>query len=75
MAKVLLERVAILFSPFMRERRQQNTLAWTRTTLSGARRLLVNSVACVVAVRVVDEVEVKEDEAEAAARSRRAMER
>ena len=32
-------------------------------------------MACAVAVRVVDEVEVEEDNAEAAARSRCAMER
>ena len=30
-------------------------------------------MACAVAVRVVDEVEVEEDDTEAAARSRRAM--
>ena len=74
-AKVFLERVAILLSPLRRERRQQNTLAWTRTTRSGARSLLVDSVACAVAVRFVDEVEAGEGDAEAATRSRRAMER
>ena len=37
--------------------------------------MLVDSVACAVAVRVVDEFEVGEDDAEAAARSRSAMER
>ena len=71
-AKVFLKRVAVLLSPLRRERRQENTLAWTRTTRSGARSLLVDSVACAVAVRVVDEVGVEEDDAGAAARSRRA---
>ena len=74
-AKVLLDRVAILLSPLRRERSRRNTLARTRTIRSGARSLLVESVACAVAVRVVDEVEVEEDDAEAAARSRCAMER
>ena len=71
-AKVFLERVAILISPLRRERRQQGTLSWTRTTRSGARGLLVDSVACAVAMRVVDEVGVEENVAGAAARSRRA---
>ena len=71
-AKVFLKRVAVLLSPLRRERRQENTLAWTRTTRSGARSLLVDSVACAVAVRVVEEVGVEEDDAGAAARSRRA---
>ena len=74
-AKVFLRRIASLFSPLRRERRRRNTLAWTRTTRSGARSLLVDSVACAVAVRVVDEVGVEEDDAEAAARSRRAVKR
>ena len=56
-AKLFLERVDILLSPLSRDRRQQNTLAWVRTTRSGALSLLVDSVACAVAVRVVDEVE------------------
>ena len=71
-AKVLLKRVAVLLSPLRRERRQENTLAWTRTTRSGARSLLVDSVACALAVRVVDEVGVEEDDSGAVARSRRA---
>ena len=37
------------------------------------RGLLVDSVACDVAVGFVDEVGVEKDDAEAAARSRRAM--
>ena len=57
-----------------RGRGRRGTLAWTRTTRSGARGLLVDSMACAVAVRFVDEVGVEEDDAEAAARSRRAME-
>ena len=86
--EVFLERMAILFSPLRRGGFLQNpdllgfrtlrgrrvTLAWTRTTRSGARGLLVDSMACAVAVRFVDEVGVEEDDAEAAARSRRAME-
>ena len=70
---MFLERVAILLSPLRSERRLQNALAWTKTSRSGARSMLVYSVACDVAVRVVDEVEVEEDDFEAAARSRRAM--
>ena len=57
-AKVFLKRVAALLSPLRRERRQEITLAWTRTTRIGARSLLVDLVACAVAVRVVDELEV-----------------
>ena len=85
--EVFLERMAILFSPLRRGgflqnpdllgfrtlRGRRGTLAWTRTTRSGARGLLVDSMACAVAVRFVDEVGVEEDDAEAAARSRRAM--
>ena len=73
-AKAFFERTAGLFSPLRRVKMQLNTLAWTRTTRSGARSLLVDSVACALAVRVVDEVEVEVNDAEAAARSRRAME-
>ena len=40
-----------------------------------ARSSVVDSVACAMAVRVVDEVEVEVDGAEAADRGRRAMER
>ena len=65
--------MAIPLSSLRRERRQQNTLAWTKTTRIGARSFLVDSVACDVAVRVVDEVEVIGDDSEDAARSRRAM--
>ena len=57
----VLKRVAVLLSPLKRESRQENTLAWIRTTRIGARSLLVDSVACAVAVRVVDELEVGED--------------
>ena len=53
-AKVLLVGVTILLPPLTREGSWRNTLAWTRTTRSGARSLLVDSVACAVAVRVVD---------------------
>ena len=74
-ANVFLERVAIRLSPLRRERRQQSALAWTRTTRGDARSLLVDSVACAVAVRVVDEVKVEVDDAEAAALIRRALER
>ena len=87
-AEVFLERIATLFSRLRRGgflqnpdllgfrtlRGRRGTLAWTRTTRSGARGLLVDSMACAVAVRFVDEVGVEEDDAEAAARSRRAME-
>ena len=80
-------RVRVLFSPlgrggflqnpdllgFRTLRGRRGTLAWTRTTRSGARGLLVDSMAYAVAVRFVDEVGVEEDDAEAAARSRRAM--
>ena len=59
----------------MRERSRRNALAWTRTTRGVARSLLVDSVACAVAVRVNDELEFAGDDSEAAARSRRAMER
>ena len=72
-AKVFLKRVAILLSLPRREGSRRNTLAWTRTTRSGARGLLVDSVACAVAVRVVDEVEFGEDDVEAATRSRRTI--
>ena len=50
-------------------------LAWTRTIGSGARGLLVDSVACAVAVRVVDGAGVDKGDAESVARSRRAMAR
>ena len=72
---MFLERIVNLFSPLRRERRRRNTLAWTRATRSGARSLVVDSVASAMAVRVVDEVEVEVDDAEAADRSRRAVER
>ena len=72
--KVFLDRVAILLSPLMRERSRRNTLAWTRTTRSGARSLLVDLVACAVAVRVFGGAGVQGYDAEAASRSRRAME-
>ena len=72
---MLLDKVAILFAPLKREGSWRNTLAWTRTTRSGSPSLLVDSVTCVVAVRVVDGAGVEEHGAEAAARSRRAMER
>ena len=74
-AKIFLEGIAGLFLPFRRKRRRRSTLAWTRTTRSGARSLLVDSVACALAVRVVDEVGVEVEDAEAADRSRRAVER
>ena len=54
---------------------ENKTIYKARTTRSGARSLVVNSVACAMAVRVVDEVEVEVDDAEAADRTRRAMER
>ena len=73
-AKAFLERIVSLFSPLRRERRR-NTLAWTRIKRSAARSLVVNSVACVMAVRVVDEGEVEVGDTEAADRSRCAMER
>ena len=76
------EVVAKLFlaCPFLRSsirrmRSRRIKLASTRTTRSGARGLLVDSVACSVAIRVVGGDEVEEDGAEAAAQSRRAMER
>ena len=64
--EVFLERMAILFSPLRRGgflqnpdllgfrtlRGRRGTLAWTRTTRSGARGLLVDSMACAVAVRI-----------------------
>ena len=53
----------------------RNTLAWTRTTRSGAPSLFVESVACAVAVRVFGGAGVEEGDAEAATRSRRDMER
>ena len=43
---------------FRTHRGRRGTLAWTRTTSGGARGLLVDSMACVVAVRFVDEVVV-----------------
>ena len=70
---MLLSRVAILPSPFRRERSQRNTLAWTRTARSRARCLRVDSVARAVAKRVVDGSGVEEVDAEAVARSRDAM--
>ena len=69
-AKVILDRAAILLSTLRRERRRRNTLAWTRATRSGPRSLLDGSVACAVAVRVVDGSGVEEDDAEAAGRGR-----
>ena len=58
--KVLLDKVAILFAPLKREGSWRNALAWTRTTRSGSPSLLVDSVTCVVAVRVVDGAGVEE---------------
>ena len=66
-AEELLDRKAVLFLPLSLQRSRQNTLAWTRTTRNGARSLLVDSMACAVAVSVFDEVGVEEDDAEAAA--------
>ena len=75
-AKVFFWTCSFLLSPLRRERsRRRNALAWTRTTRSGDCGLLVDSVACSVAVRVVVGVGVKVGDAEAAARSRRAIER
>ena len=74
-AEVFLERIATLFSPLRCERGRRGTLAWTRATRSDARGLLVDSMARAVAVRFVDEVQVEDDDSEAAARSRRAVER
>ena len=74
-AKILLDRTAVLLSPLRRERSRQNKLAWIRTARSGARSMLVDSVAYAAAVRVVDGTGVEEDDSEAAARSRRVMER
>ena len=74
-AKVFLDRVAILLLPTKRERSRKNTLALTRITRSGARSSLADLVACALAVRVIDDVEVDGGDSEAAARSRRAMER
>ena len=68
---MLLERTDILFSPLRRggflqnpgllgfrtPRGRRSTRFWTRATRSGARGLLVDSMACAVAVRFVDEVE------------------
>ena len=73
--KVFLDRVFILLPIPRREMSRLNTLAWTRTTRSGSRGLFVGSVACAVAFRFVDDVGVEEVDAEAAAQSRRAMER
>ena len=73
--KLFSDIMAVLLPPLRRERSRRNTLAWIRTTRSGARNLLVDSVACTVAVRVVGDVRVEEGDFEAAARSRRAMER
>ena len=70
-ADVFLERIAILFSPLRRDGFLQNpdllrfrtlrgrlgTLVWNRITRSDARGLLVGSMAFVMAVRFVDEVE------------------
>ena len=44
---------SFLLSPPRRGRTRRNTEAWTRTTRSGARSLLVDLVACAVIVRVV----------------------
>ena len=74
-SEYVFDRVAILLQPLRRERCRRSTLAWTRTTRSGACGLLVGSVACAVAVRVVDYVGVEGGNTEAATRSRRAMER
>ena len=74
-AKMIFGTCPFLHSPLRRERSRGNTLAWTRTTRSGARGLLVDSATCSVAVRVVGDVRVEVDNAEAVARSRRAMER
>ena len=52
-------------SPLRRERRRRNILTWTKTTRSGARTLRDDSVACAVAVRVVDDVGAEKDDAEA----------
>ena len=69
-ARVLFWTCPFLLSPLRRERSRPNTLAWTRTTRSGARSLLVDLVAC-----ALDGAGIEKGDAEAAARSRRAMER
>ena len=74
-AEVFLGTLTTRLSPLRLERIRRNTLALTRTTQNGARSLYVNSVACAVAVRVVDDAGVEKGDAKAAARSRRAMER
>ena len=74
-AKVFFWTCPFLIAPLRRERCRQNTLAWTKITRGGDRGLPVDSEACDEAVRVVEEVGVEEADAEAAARSRRAMER
>ena len=66
-AKILSDRTAFLLSPLRRERSRQNKLAWIRTARSGARSMLVDSVACAVAVRVVNDAGVGVGDAEAAA--------
>ena len=71
--KVFLDKVSILLSLLRCRKNRQNTLAWTRTTRSGARSLLVDSVACGEAVRVLGNVEGEGGDAEAAARRRSAM--
>jgi len=73
--KVLFWTCALLLSPFGREISRRKTLALTRSTRSGARNLLVDSAACAVAVRVVGDVGVKMGDAQAAVRSRHAIER
>ena len=64
MAKVLLRACPSLLSSLKLETIRRNTLAWTICTRSGARGLLVNSVACAVAVRVVDDAGVDKGDAE-----------
>ena len=62
-----------LLSPLKRERSWRNTVAWTKSTRSGSRTSHVDLVACALAVRVVGNVKLEGGDAEAAARSRRAM--
>ena len=63
--KVFFGKNVVHLSPLRRERRRRNILTWTKTTRSGARTLRDDSVACAVAVRVVDDVGAEEDDAEA----------
>ena len=74
-AEVLFWKCSFLISPLRRERSRKNTLAWTRTTRSGARSFFFDSVSCAMAVRVVGDIGVDVGDADAAARSRRIMER